>query len=55
MNTKKLIITDPCYLLDSEEWAECCRVLGDDENETQTAFLKKVEEKLTQKATLNKL
>lgn len=52
---KKLIITDPCYLLDSEEWAECCRVFGDDKSETQTAFLKKVEEKLTQKSNINQV
>lgn len=55
MNTQKLIITDPCYLLDSEEWAECCRVLGDDETETQTAFLKKVEEKLKQKSNIQQV
>ena len=55
MKTQKLIITDPCYLLDGEEWAECCEVWGDDETETPAEFLKKIEEKLSQKANIRQV
>ena len=55
MKTQKLMITDPCYLLDGEEWAECCEVWGDDETETPAAFLKKIEEKLNQKINIQQV
>ena len=48
---KKLIITDPCYLIEQEEWAECCQKLNDSD-EKQADFLAAVKQKLLENSNI---